>query len=130
RDRVLDRVAAAGIVPLDEIERARLEPVPAGRKPMPMLAPHTADAVIAAAPEHSIHRLTLDATLQKSLEELARDRARPLRPMTSTAIVAVDHASGEIRARVASADYFDTTRAGRVDMTTALRSPGSTLKPF
>jgi penicillin-binding protein 1C len=130
RDRVLDRIAAAGVVPLDEIERARLEPVPAGRKPMPMLAPHAADAVIAAAPERSIHRLTLDATLQKSLEDLARDRARALGPMISIAIVAVDHATGEILARVASADYFDVTRAGQVDMTTALRSPGSTLKPF
>ncbi len=33
-------------------------------------------------------------------------------------------------ARVASADYFDERRAGQVDMTKALRSPGSTLKPF
>jgi len=130
RDRVLDRVAAAGIVPLDEVARARLEPVPGGRKPMPVLAPHAADAVVAAAPEHGIHRLTLDATLQKSLEDLARDRARALGPMISIAILALDHASGEILARVASADYFDATRAGQVDMTTALRSPGSTLKPF
>jgi penicillin-binding protein 1C len=91
---------------------------------------HSADAVIAAAPERSIHRLTLDATLQKSLEDLARDRARALGPMISIAIVAVDHATGEILARVASADYFDVTRAGQVDMTTALRSPDSTLKPF
>ena len=35
-----------------------------------------------------------------------------------------------MRARVASADYSDTRRAGQVDMTQALRSPGSTLKPF
>jgi penicillin-binding protein 1C len=130
RDRVLDRIAAAGIVPLDEVARARLEPVPTGRKPMPMLAPHAADAVIAAAPERSIHRLTLDATLQKSLEDLARDRARALGPMISIAILTLDHASGEMLARVASADYFDATRAGQVDMTLALRSPGSTLKPF
>lgn len=33
-------------------------------------------------------------------------------------------------ARVASADYFDERRAGQVDMTQALRSPGSALKPF
>jgi penicillin-binding protein 1C len=44
--------------------------------------------------------------------------------------VAVDHASGEILARVASAGYFDHDRAGQVDMTQALRSPGSALKPF
>src|ERR1043166_1771615 len=48
----------------------------------------------------------------------------------SVAIIAVDHASGEVLARVASADYFDENRAGQVDMSQALRSPGSTLKPF
>jgi penicillin-binding protein 1C len=51
RDRVLDRVAAAGIVPFDEIERAKRESVPEGRKPMPILAPHAADAAVAAAPQ-------------------------------------------------------------------------------
>jgi penicillin-binding protein 1C len=129
RDRVLDRVAATGIFPADEIARARLEPVPQGRRAMPMLAPHAADAAVAAA-NRAYHRLTIDAPLQKSLQELARERARALGPDISVAIVAVDHASGEVLARVASADYLDDRRAGQVDMTTALRSPGSTLKPF
>ena len=130
RDRVLDRVALAGVVPLDEIARAKQEPVPDGRKPMPMLAPHAADAVVAAAPQRSLHRLTIEATLQRNLEELARERARALGPDISIAILAVDHATGEVLARVASADYFDSRRAGQVDMTSAVRSPGSTLKPF
>ena len=130
RDRVLDRVAAAGLAPADEVARAKTEPVPAGRKAMPALAPHAADQAVAAAPGRKLHRLTIDATVQKSLEDLARERARALGPDISLAIVAVDHASGEVRARVASADYFDDRRAGRVDMTQALRSPGSALKPF
>jgi penicillin-binding protein 1C len=104
--------------------------VPQARQPMPMLAPHSADAVVAAAPERGLHRLTIDATLQKSLQELARERARALGPDVSVAILAVDHTTGEVLARVASADYFDAARAGQVDMTQALRSPGSTLKPF
>jgi penicillin-binding protein 1C len=128
RDRVLER--AAGIFPPDEIERAKREPVPDARRPMPILAPHAADAAVAAAPDRNLHRLTIDAMLQKSLEELARERARPLGPDISVAILAVDHASGEVLARVASADYFDARRAGQVDMTSAVRSPGSTLKPF
>ena len=130
RDRVLDRLGAAGVVPWDEIARAKHEPVPDGRKPMPMLAPHAADAVIAAAPDRSLHRLTIDAALQRNLEDLARERARALGSEISVAIVAVDHGSGEVLARVASADYFDTRRSGQVDMTAAVRSPGSTLKPF
>ncbi len=46
------------------------------------------------------------------------------------AIVVADHASGEILASVGSAGLIDDRRQGFVDMTTALRSPGSTLKPL
>jgi penicillin-binding protein 1C len=95
-----------------------------------MLAPHAADAALAKVPHRTIHTLTIDASLQKSLEDLARDRAIALGPGLSVAILAVDHTTGEILARVASADYFDASRAGQVDMTQAVRSPGSTLKPF
>jgi penicillin-binding protein 1C len=130
RDRVLDRVAAAGVVPADEVARAKREPVPDGRRPMPMLAPFSADAAVAAAPLRHVHRLTIEATLQRNLEELARERARALGPDISVAILAVDHATGEVLARVGSADYLDARRAGQVDMTAAVRSPGSTLKPF
>ena len=130
RDRVLDRLAAAGVVPADEVAAAKREAVPDGRRGMPMLAPQSADAAIAAAPALSLHRLTIDATVQHNLEDLARARAHTLGDNISVAILAVDHASGEVLARVASADYFDASRAGQLDMTRALRSPGSTLKPF
>ena len=130
RDRVLDRAAAAGVVPRDEIVRAKTSNVPRERKPLPVLAPHAADQVVAAEPDRRIHRLTIDAGLQKILQELALERARALGPQISVAILAVDNESGEVRARVGSADYFDERRAGQVDMTQALRSPGSTLKPF
>ena len=130
RDRVLDRIASSGRIPADEVALAKLEGVPSGRKPMPALAPHAADQAVAQMPGRKIHRLTIDASLQRSLQELARERARALGPDISVAIVAVDHATGEVLARVASADYFDERRAGQVDMTHALRSPGSALKPF
>jgi penicillin-binding protein 1C len=130
RDRVIERIAAAGIVGHDEVAQAQAESVAGARKPMPTLAPHAADEAVAAAPARKLHRLTIEAPLQKTLEELARDRARALGPDLSVAIVAVDQASGEVVARVGSADYFDARRAGQVDMTQAPRSPGSALKPF
>jgi penicillin-binding protein 1C len=58
------------------------------------------------------------------------ERARTLGQAISIGIVAIDNASGAILARVGSADYFDIGRAGQVDMTQAVRSPGSALKPF
>lgn len=130
RDRVLDRVAQAGRLPADEIAQAKLETVHGGRRPMPMFAPHSADQAIGAAGGRKVVALTIDVNIQKPLEDLARERARALGPDISVAIVAIDHASGEVLARVAGADYFDERRAGQVDMTQAVRSPGSTLKPF
>jgi len=130
RDRVLDRAALAGLMPRDEIARAKTQPVPHERKPLPVLAPHSADQVVLLEPDRREHRLTLDLFLQKNLQELAHERAQALGPDISVAILAVDNVTGEVRARVASADYFDLRRAGQVDMTQALRSPGSTLKPF
>jgi penicillin-binding protein 1C len=130
RDRVLDRVAAAGVVPLDEIARAKAQDVPHARKLLPMLAPQAADQMVSQEPNIRVHRLTIDAGLQKSLQELARERARAIGPNISVAILAVDNSTGEVRASVGSADFFDERRAGQVDMTEALRSPGSTLKPF
>ncbi len=128
RDRVLDRVQS--IVPQDEIARAKMEGVPVARRELPVLAPHAADQVVAAEPVLRTHKLTIDAPLQKTLQDLARERAVALGPQISVAVIAVDNATGEVRARVGSADYFDARRAGQVDMTNALRSPGSTLKPF
>lgn len=130
RDRVLDRVAAAGAVPRDEIARAKAEPIPQARRPMPVFAPHSSDHIVVSEPDRRIHRLTIDQPLQAKLQILAKERADALGPDISVAILAVENESGAVRARVASADYFDTRRAGQVDMTAALRSPGSTLKPF
>jgi penicillin-binding protein 1C len=130
RDRVLDRAVAQGVVPRDEAAQAKLSPVPRARKALPAFAPHAADHIVTLEPDSRIHRLTIDAPLQAKLETLARERAVALGPDVSVAVVVVDNLSGEVRARVASSDYFDKRRAGQVDMSAALRSPGSTLKPF
>ena len=130
RNRVLDRMVAEGVVSPEDAAQARTVAVPKLRKPMPILAPHSADQAVAAMKDAPVIALTLDSGLQKVLEALARDRALALGPDLSVAIVAVDNESGDVLAHVGSPDYFDERRAGQVDMTRAVRSPGSTLKPF
>ena len=130
RDRVLDRMVEDGRVALEDAVQAKAVAVPRLRKPMPILAPHSADQALATVKDTPVIRLTLDSGLQKVLEALARDRATALGPNISVAIVAVDNESGDVLAHVGSPDYFDERRAGQVDMTRAVRSPGSTLKPF
>src|SRR5258705_5367527 len=130
RDRVLDRMVEDGRVSLEDALQAKAAPVPRLRKPMPILAPHSADQAIATLKDADVIALTLDSSLQKVLEALARDRAIALGPNISVAIIAVDNESGDVLARIGSPDYFNERRAGQVDMTRAVRSPGSTLKPF
>jgi len=130
RDRVLDRMVQEGQVSAEDATQARAVPVLRQRKPMPILAPHSSDQAIATVKDSPVIRLTLDAGIQRALEALARDRAAALGPDISVAIVALDNRSGELLAHVGSPDYFDGRRAGQVDMARAIRSPGSTLKPF
>ena len=130
RDRVLERMVQEGRVSAEDANLAKAVAVPQLRRPMPILAPHSADQATALVKDTPVIRLTLDAGIQRALEALAHDRAVALGPNISVGIIAVDNESGDVIARVGSADYFDDRRAGQVDMTRAVRSPGSTLKPF
>jgi penicillin-binding protein 1C len=130
RDLVLERMVHARRVSIEDATLARSVPVPPLRKPLPILAPHSADQAMAAVKDTPVIRLTLESGIQRALEALARDRATAMGPNMSIAMVAVDNESGDVIARVGSPDYFDERRAGQVDMSRAVRSPGSTLKPF
>ena len=130
RDRVLDRAVERGVIKAEEAAAAKREIVPTERKPFPMLAPHAAQEAVAADPQAHILKLSIDARLQAKLEDLARQSVESLGPKLSAAIVAIDNATGEIRARVGAADYLSADREGAIDMSQAPRSPGSALKPF
>jgi len=129
RGRVLDRMARQGILSNEAASAATLDPVPVARRPFPALAPHLADRAIADAPGALRHDLTIDAALQAQLETLGARAVRDLPGAVSVAIVLADHRSGEILASVGSAGYDTGAQQGFVDMSRALRSPGSTLKP-
>lgn len=129
RNRVLARALAAGVISNSEAEKARQERVPVARQEFPKLAPHLAQAEVAANPGISVLKLTLNRTLQASLEDLAAKQAAMNGEKLSTAIVVADHATGEVLAHVGSAGYLESERQGANDMATAVRSPGSTLKP-
>lgn len=130
RNRVLARAVGEGVIEAEEAEAATREDVPGLRKPFPALAPHLADRAREDEPLATAHRLTIDGDLQKRLETLAQEAVAGRGEELQVAILVADHASGEILASVGSAGYQADRRQGFVDMTQALRSPGSTLKPL
>ncbi|AKI00755.1 penicillin-binding protein 1C [Hoeflea sp. IMCC20628] len=130
RDRVLARMRDAGLIPASEIDRASAALVPSRRLEMPDLAAHTADLALRMQPDARTIRLTLDGGIQNRLEQLATDTAARLGPKQSLAMVLADGRTGDILASIGSTGHLDAQRSGAIDMTRAVRSPGSTLKPF
>jgi len=128
RDRVLQRMVRAGLIPEATAQEAAAEPLP-GRQPFPALAWHAAgQAARAAAPTTASVVTTIDADLQRRLEPLAAAVARGQGPDAEVAILVVEARNRAVRASVGSAGL--TAPGGWMDMTRALRSPGSALKPF
>ena len=127
---MLDRAVGDGIIDADQAQAALTEPVPTTRRPFPTWAPHLTDRALAMDPLTQIHRTTIDLALQKSLETLAASVVKDQGDRLQVAILVADHGTGEILASVGSAAYRADARQGFVDMTQALRSPGSTLKPL
>lgn len=130
RSRVLARAVESGIVGEGEARLAELEPLPTSRVALPSLAPHLAETVRRSEPNDLRHVVTLSRPVQQGLEAAADAAARGLGPKLSVAMVMADAETGEILGEVGSASYLDRARQGYVDMTRAVRSPGSTLKPF
>jgi len=119
-ERVRDRVLAeaAGV------------PVPARRVPFPRHAPQAVAGLGAAVQGGGpVLRTTLDLPLQVALERLAAERLDGMPERASVAILVADAATREVRA-VVSGRWGDEARSGDVDLTRAVRSPGSALKPF
>jgi penicillin-binding protein 1C len=130
RDRVLTRMVSSGLLGEREAARAALDEVPAIRRTLPALAAHATHAVLPRAVPGKPLRLTIRKSVQEGLEQVARDAATRLGPRLSVAMVLADARTGDILGEVGSANYFDASRSGWIDMTRIVRSPGSTLKPF
>ena len=96
------------------------------------IAPHLARRLLTQGPAAAGQplRSTLDARLQRLATQALQQQLRELhgRHVEDGAVLVLDNASGEVRAWVGSSGPL--SRAAEVDGVTALRQPGSTLKPF
>jgi penicillin-binding protein 1C len=138
--RILDTLAAQHVIAADQMAAARAQlaalqisappPRPAVallailrlRRMIPHPAPDATDPRI---------RTTLDLGLQTAVADLSRSRLNVWRNegAQQVAVMVVRRHSRDVLASIGSAG-FDTLPAGRIDFSSALRSPGSTLKPF
>ncbi len=102
------------------------EPAPE-RHALAALAPHLAQRLASAGAVGRV-RTTLDAGVQRALEELARREQPWLGGAADLAVLVVRNADRSVLGYLGGVDYF--AAGGMVDMVRARRSPGSSLKPF
>ena len=128
RDKLLQRLHQHGSWPAQQIDEALAEEIWLSPRQEPALAPLLARRL--RQPHSGRIQTTINFALQQRLEQLLAGWKHHLPPRVSAAIVVAETASMEVRAYLGSADLHDEQRAGHVDMIQAVRSPGSTLKPF
>ncbi|MBD9504224.1 penicillin-binding protein 1C [Pseudomonas sp. PDM17] len=130
RDKVLERMAAQGIWSASEVRDAKMEAVITRSLRSPLNAALLAERLHQRQPGAQRIQSTIDASLQRAVEQRVGDYVGRLPARTSAAVLVMDNRSLETRVYVGTAAFADPRRLGHVDMVRAWRSPGSTLKPF
>lgn len=139
---ILGRMRDLGLVDGDTFAIAIKEPLrlQPSREPLAAawLTTRVKEDIATAAPRPLQVKTTIDGRLQRSLEDLITTPQHPQAqgmPLATSgrhqaAIAVLDTRSGEVLAWVGSRDWHDLDGLGRTDAVTALRQPGSALKPF
>jgi len=146
---VLGLMEDQGRITHQQLLDAESAPLSYNPAPYPIEAPHfiwlvkdQLDEMFASGklnPDQSlVIRTTLDLNDQQLAEQIVTRRLSEFKPkaneinhnVNNAALVVLDPHNGEILALVGSADYFDSSIDGALDMATSPRQTGSAFKPF
>ncbi|PIE56753.1 MAG: penicillin-binding protein 1C [Desulfobulbus propionicus] len=125
RNLLLARLEKKGVLTSEAAQLAATRPVP-GRASAPFLAPQLTGSLHRALPDSQCITTTLDRELQTKLEAIAAQASFALDRQTTVAALVVENATHQVLAHLGSGDF----RQCQLDLTRAVRSPGSALKPF
>jgi len=134
-EKILEIFKRNNYISEDEYMRAKSEGIEFQVTQPPFLAPHFIELVKERFKDNSLPEkvyTTLDYQVQKDMEGLIREHLVRLQRyrVKSAAAVVIDNRLHQVIGFVGSPDYFDKDNAGTVNLATAMRQPGSTLKPF
>ncbi|WP_164503480.1 penicillin-binding protein 1C [Pleionea sediminis] len=130
RDKVIKRMYELNVWNQRTVEESFIEPVIAQYNSAPRFAPLFSQRMIQKFPNQQLIQTYIDRDLQRSLEHLLRNYITSFPKKTSASLVLLDNDSMAVKAYLGTADFANRDRFGHIDMVQAVRSPGSTLKPF
>ena len=126
RDRVLRKGFESELLTEEIYLDATHSPLPTQFWEFPKMNHHLADRYQIFRESGYVHT-HLDFLLQQNLNTLARNWTTASNENIGIVILGK---TGELKGHLGSSDYFDDRRAGALDFTAQIRSPGSTLKPL
>lgn len=130
RDKVLARLYDFGEISEATYLAASRDSIRYQPSSTPFFAPLLSERLKRQYPDQHIIQTTIDFDLQKQVEAFLFKESQRFPARVSAGILVVDNHTHAIKTYIGSVDLFDKSRAGFVDMVEAVRSPGSTLKPF
>ncbi len=141
--QVLNLMVRQGYITQEEADEAFQQPLNIRRRHnVQMLAPHFVNYVKGILEERYgpevVNRggltvyTTLDLRFQQLAEQAVRSKLAELRQRNAhnAALVAMKPGTGEILAMVGSADFYDESIDGQVNVADSERQPGSSFKPI
>lgn len=130
RNKWLKKFADEQVFTKKQIEDALTEPFNASRNTVPKLIPHLAYKLKRKG--SPVIQSAIDINTQLKTEKIVSDYSKSLRAKNTrnASVVIIDNATHNVITFIGSADFKDTVDAGQVDGATAVRQPGSTLKPL
>lgn len=132
RDRLLTILNSDQVISDIELKLAMLEPLPQKPRPLPQFAPHLLDSMMQAHASARLHT-TIDANVQKKVEQVTRQHAKELalQDVHNLAALVIDNETFEVMAYVGNSQYGNRLERGHaVDIVHRARSTGSILKPL
>ncbi len=132
RNKWLKHFEKANLFSKEDIADALKEPLTAKRNSAPKKAPHFALRIKNMFPDKANIYTHLDIKKQLKIEALTKNYINRLynQNVKNAAVLIIDNATNSVICYIGSADFYNKDDAGQVDGIKAIRSPGSTLKPF
>lgn len=130
RNKLMKRLVMHNVWTEQQYQDATLEAIHALPLSHTMNAPLLARRLVNDDPHANVIETFINPSWQYALQEQLKRHVFNIGDHVSGAVMVVENATGKVKAYVGSADFSASERFGYVDMNQAIRSPGSTLKPF
>jgi len=142
QEMVLKKMVEVGFISDDEAQAAAAEKLNFATFKNPILAPHFVmyikEQLVNQLGQELVERgglrvtTTLDLDIQDFAQSTIASEVANLKKekVNNGAALVTNPQTGEILAMVGSGDYFDQENEGNFNVTTALRQPGSAIKPL